>query len=171
MQKSNLVWLDGKSPGKTKVITKASGLSNPHFAQNDNRIYLNSKDGLVSIRWDGTDKKKHLSVDGITVYGSSYDHNHLLSDTPTAPKKNHPKLHYDSCSEGPYAIAQINNDIYIVTVPYLGAGGAKINVNDPDEADFPSRKLTKFGGQFPSWDSSGNVVYWTLAKLSFVMTF
>ena len=69
--------------------------------------------------------------------------------------------------KGPYALAQINNDIYIVTVPYLGADGAKINVNDPDEADFPSRKLTKFGGQFPSWDSSGNVVYWTLGKTLF----
>ena len=40
-------------------------------------------------------------------------------------------------------------------------------MNDPDEADFPSRKLTKFGGQFPSWDSSGNVVYWTLGKTLF----
>ena len=168
MQKSNLVWLDGKSPGKTKVITKASGLSKPHFAQNDNRIYLNSKDGLVSIRWDGTDKKKHLSVDGITVYGSSYDHNHLLSDTPTAPKKKPSKASIlIRAPKGPYALAQINNDIYIVTVPYLGADGAKINVNDPDEADFPSRKLTKFGGQFPSWDSSGNVVYWTLGKTLF----
>ncbi len=168
MQKSNLVWLDGKSPGKTNLITKASGLSNPHFAQNDNRIYLNSKDGLVSIRWDGTDKKKHLSVDGITVYGSSYDHNHLLSDTPTAPKKKPSKASIlIRAPKGPYALAQINNDIYIVTVPYLGADGAKINVNNPDEADFPSLKLTKFGGQFPSWDSTGNAVYWTLGKTLF----
>ena len=167
-QKANLVWLEADNPGKTRLITKAYGLSNPHFAQNDNRIYLNSKDGLVSIKWDGTDQKKHLTVDGITVYGSSYDHNHLLSDTPTAPEKKPSKASIlTRAPKGPYALAQINNDIYVVTVPYLGADGAKINVNDPDEADFPSRKLTKFGGQFPSWDSTGNIVYWTLGKTLF----
>ena len=69
--------------------------------------------------------------------------------------------------KGTYALAQINNDIYVVTVPYLGAKGAKINVKDASKAAFPSRKLTKFGGQFPSWDPSGQVVYWTLGKTLF----
>ena len=32
--------------------------------------------------------------------------------------------------------AQINNDIYVVTVPYLGATGAKINVKDASKAAF-----------------------------------
>lgn len=64
-------------------------------------------------------------------------------------------------------MAQINNDIYVVTLPYLGNKGAKINVKDASKAAFPSRKLTKFGGQFPSWDPSGEVVYWTLGKTLF----
>ena len=167
-QKSSLVWLSGKNLGKSTLITKAAGLSNPHFAQNDNRIYLNTKDGLVSIQWDGTDKKQHLQVDGITVYGSSYDENHLLADTPSAPKKKPSKAStLLRAPKGPYALAQINNDIYVVTVPYLGAGGAKINVKDASKAAFPSRKLTQFGGQFPSWDPSGQVVYWTLGKTLF----
>ena len=167
-QKSNLVWLNGNGVGKTNLITKAAGFSNPHFAQNDKRIYLNSKEGLVSIKWDGTDQKQHLQVDGITVYGSSYDENHLLADTPTAPKKKPSKASTIlRASKGPYALAQINNDIYIVTVPYLGEKGAKINVKDASKAAFPSRKLTKFGGQFPSWDSNGQVVFWTLGKTLF----
>lgn len=167
-QKSQLVWIDGRQAGKSTLITKASGLSNPHFAQGDNRIYLNSSEGLVSIKWDGTDLKKHLSVDGITVYGSSYDENHLLADTPSAPKRTPSKASMVlRAPKGPYALAQINNDIYVVTVPYLGPDGAKINVNSPEKANFPSRKLTKFGGQFPSWDTSGNTVYWTLGKTLF----
>ena len=167
-QKSYLVWLNGNGDGKTNLITKASGFSNPHFAQNDKRIYLNSKEGLVSIKWDGTDQKQHLQVDGITVYGSSYDENHLLADTPTAPKKKPSKAStLLRAPKGPYALAQINNDIYIVTVPYLGEKGAKINVKDASKAAFPSRKLTKFGGQFPSWDSNGQVVFWTLGKTLF----
>ena len=167
-QKSNLVWLNGNGVGKTNLITKAAGFSNPHFAQNDKRIYINSKEGLVSIKWDGTDQKQHLQVDGITVYGSSYDENHLLADTPTAPKKKPSKASTIlRASKGPYALAQINNDIYIVTVPYLGEKGAKINVKEASKAAFPSRKLTKFGGQFPSWDSNGQVVFWTLGKTLF----
>ena len=167
-QKSNLIWLSGNDTGKSNLITKASGLSNPHFAQNNKRIYLNTTEGLVSIKWDGTDKKQHLQVDGITVYGSSYDENHLLADTPNAPKKKPSKASaLFRAPKGPYALAQINNDIYLVTVPFLGEKGAKINVKDPSEAAFPSRKLTKFGGQFPSWDPSGKVVYWTLGKTLF----
>ena len=167
-QKSNLVWLSGNSIGKSKLITKASGLSNPHFAQNNKRIYLNTAEGLVSIKWDGTDKKQHLQVDGITVYGSSYDENHLLADTPTAPKKKPSKASaLFRAPKGPYALAQINNDVYVVTVPLLGEKGAKINVKDASEAAFPSRKLTKFGGQFPSWGPNGKVVYWTLGKTLF----
>lgn len=167
-QKSYLVWLNENGDGKTNLITKAAGFSNPHFAQNDKRIYLNSKEGLVSIKWDGTDQKQLLQVDGITVYGSSYDENHLLADTPTAPKKKPSKASaLLRAPKGPYALAQINNDIYIVTVPYLGEKGAKINVKDASKAAFPSRKLTKFGGQFPSWDSNGQVVFWTLGKTLF----
>jgi hypothetical protein len=52
-------------------------------------------------------------------------------------------------------------------VPYLGEKGAKINVKEASKAAFPSRKLTKFGGQFPSWDSNGQVVFWTLGKTLF----
>jgi Tol biopolymer transport system component len=167
-QKSNLVWLSGNGPGKSNLITKAAGLSNPHFAQNDNRIYLNTTEGLISIKWDGTDQKQHLQVDGITVYGSSYNENHLLADTPSAPKKKPSKASILlRAPKGSYALAQINNDIYVVTLPYLGNKGAKINVKDASKAAFPSRKLTKFGGQFPSWDPSGEVVYWTLGKTLF----
>jgi len=167
-QKSDLIWLNGEGAGKSNLITKAAGYSNPHFAQNDTRIYLNTAEGLVSIKWDGTDKKQHLQVDGITVYGSSYDENHLLADTPTAPQKKPSKAStLLRAPKGPYALAQINNDLYVVTVPYLGEKGAKINVKVASEAAFPSRKLTKFGGQFPSWDPSGQVVYWTLGKTLF----
>lgn len=167
-QKSSLVWLNPEKIGASTLITKASGLSNPHFAQNDNRIYLNSSDGLISMRWDGTDQKKHLQVDGITVYGSSYDENHLLADSPTAPKKKPSKATTIlRAPKGNYALAQINNDLYIVTVPYVGADGVKINVKDAAKAAFPSKKLTKFGGQFPSWSADGKVVYWSLGNTLF----
>ena len=167
-QKTALVWMDSKRMGKSHLITKASGLSNPHFTQGDNRIYLNSKDGLISLRWDGTDKKKHLQVDGITVYGSSFNDHHLLSDAPEAAEKKPSKAsQIYRAPKGDYALAQINNDLYVVTLPIIGPDGANINVNDADKAAFPSRKITRFGGQFPSWDSTGETVYWSLGSTLF----
>ena len=59
----------------------------------------------------------------------------------------------------------------MVTVPVIGEKGVKINVNEPKKANFPSRKLTKFGGQFPSWNSNGDVFTGHLEKLFLSMTF
>ena len=42
----------------------------PHFVKGKDRIYLfHNSDGLVSIKWDGTDQKKILKVTGTTPYG------------------------------------------------------------------------------------------------------
>ena len=115
-------------------ITKARRLSNPHFAQGDNRIYLNSADGLISIRWDGTDQKKHVQVDGITVYGSFLMTKIMIADSPTAPKSLLRQAQFYVPLRK--SLAQINNDIYVVTVPYVGADGVKINVKDASKAAF-----------------------------------
>jgi Tol biopolymer transport system component/imidazolonepropionase-like amidohydrolase len=168
MSKSDLVWFSTKAMSQENFITKADRYSNIHFAQNDGRIYLNQNGTLVSIRYDGTDEKKYVSVDGITVYGSVYTDNHLLSDEPEAPSRPPSKAStLLRAPKGNYALAKINNDIYIVTVPKVGPDGVKINVRNANNAAFPSRKLTTMGGEFPSWGSDGNTVYWMLGNTLF----
>jgi Tol biopolymer transport system component len=166
--KADLVWYEPKAKAQEYFIDKADGYSNAHFAQNDGRIYLNNDGSLVSIRFDGTDEQKYISVDGITVYGSVYTDNHLLSDEPEAPEKKPSKAStLLRAPKGDYALAKINNDIYIVTVPKVGPEGVKINVKDPKSAAFPSRKLSTMGGEFPSWSSDGSTVFWTLGNTLF----
>ena len=166
--KANLVWFEPKAMATENFIVKADGYSSAHFAQNDGRIYLNKDGSLVSIRFDGTDEKKYVAVDGITVYGSVYTDNHLLSDQPEAPEKKPSKAStLLRAPKGDYALAKINNDIYIVTAPKVGPDGVKINVKDPKNAAFPSRKLTTIGGEFPSWSSDGKSVFWTLGNTLF----
>lgn len=168
MSKANLVWFEPKANGLERFITKADGYSSAHFAQNDGRLYLNSEGALVSIRLDGTDLKKYVEVDGITVYGSVYTDSHLLSDAPEAPAQKPSKAsELLRAPVGDYALAKINNDIYAVTVPKVGPEGVKINVKDARNAAFPSRKLTTMGGEFPSWGADGNTVYWTLGNTLF----
>ncbi|MDA0844195.1 MAG: amidohydrolase, partial [Bacteroidetes bacterium] len=169
MSKADLVWFEPKAGGVERFIIKADGYSSAHFAQNDGRLYLNSGGALVSIRLDdGSDLKKYVEVDGITVYGSVYTDSHLLSDAPEAPAQKPSKAsELLRAPVGDYALAKINNDIYVVTIPKVGPEGVKINVKDARNAAFPSRKLTTMGGEFPSWGADGNTVYWTLGNTLF----
>ena len=91
-----------------------------------------------------------------------------MSDIPKAPEKKPSKASAIlRAPKGPYALAQINNDIYIVTVPFIGAEATLINVSDLEAAAFPSKKLTEIGGQFPSWSNDGNTVYWSIGNAFF----
>ena len=169
MSKTKLVWINAMKGGSSEFICKADQLSHPHFIDKDDRIYLNhSRKGLISIRWDGTDIKEYIQVEGITVYGFAYNEHHLLSDIPKAPEKKPSKASAIlRAPKGPYALAQINNDIYIVTVPFIGAEATLINVSDLEAAAFPSKKLTEIGGQFPSWSNDGKTVYWSIGNAFF----
>ncbi|HRG06987.1 MAG TPA: amidohydrolase, partial [Cyclobacteriaceae bacterium] len=69
--------------------------------------------------------------------------------------------------QGDQVLAKINNDIYVVTLPITGGETPKISVADPASAQFPARKLTKLGGEFPSWSSNGKTVYFTLGNAFF----
>ena len=68
----DLCWINSEG-GEVQFIAKSNRRINPHFTKSNDRIYLNSSKGLVSIRWDGTDEKEHVSITGITTYGSIQD--------------------------------------------------------------------------------------------------
>jgi hypothetical protein len=69
--------------------------------------------------------------------------------------------------EGDKALAQINNEIYVITIPKTGGDTPKVSVAEADKAQFPSRKLTKLGGEFASWSSNAKTVYFTLGNAFF----
>ncbi|MGK7391280.1 MAG: amidohydrolase family protein [Candidatus Cyclobacteriaceae bacterium M2_1C_046] len=158
--------------GATHLIDRTMGRNKPHFVKGDDRIYLNSgSKGLVSVRWDGTDEKEILKVTGITTYGFTLDelgHKILHDNAAEAPQKPSNASVILMAPEGDQALALINNDIYTVTVPKIGNEAVKISVSNPEKAQFPSRKLTKIGGQFPSWSTNGNTVYWSIGNAFFI---
>lgn len=165
----DLMWISGDG-GAVNFIAKSRGRGNPHFTKSSDRIYLyNGAKGLVSIRWDGTDEKTHLKVTGITVYGFANDENHcMLVETAAEPQREPSNATVILMApEGDQALAKINNDIYVVTVPKTGSEAPKISVADPASAQFPARKLTKLGGEFPSWSNTGKTVYFTLGNAFF----
>ncbi|MEZ4700379.1 MAG: amidohydrolase family protein [Rhodothermales bacterium] len=146
---TDLAWVPAEG-GDVTFIAPADGRSHPHFVSGSDRIYLHhDARGLVSIRWDGTDEKAHVKVTGNTRPGAKEPN--AASMTLMAPA-------------GDRALAQVNNDLYVVTVPMLGGETPAISVASPESALFPVRKLTDIGGQFPVWSADGRAVHWSIGN-------
>ena len=175
-----LCWLD-LSNEEIHVIDKANGRSNAHFVKNENRIYLNSNGKLLSIQWDGGDEKEIIKVTGITTFGSIVKQNGkpsgdpcmlpqiLVEDLDEAAKENNPPSNAASIIMSPLgksAIAQVNNQIYFITVPQTGKL-VEISVAEAKNAAFPSKLLTEVGGEFPNWESNGKNIHWSLGAAHF----
>lgn len=145
---NELVWVlaDG---GEANFIASTEGREYPHFTKKSDRIYLTNSDGeLVSIRYDGTDQQTHVKITGGTIPGE--DEPEEAEAIFMAPK-------------GDKALAQVNYDLYSVTVPKVGEG-ASIDVGNPQKASFPVSKLTDIGAQFPTWGWNGNMVHWSIGN-------
>jgi Tol biopolymer transport system component len=168
----DICWIDANG-GNVNLIAKSYGRYNPHFTKTDDRVYLNHfNDGLISMRWDGTDEKSHIKISGITTYGFALmDKKHLcmLPEHFDEMEMNRPSQasQIDIAPEGDKAMAQINNEIYTVTIPKTGKVPS-ISVADPGSASFPARKLTDLGGEFPAWSSDGKKVHWSLGASHFI---
>jgi len=183
----DLCWISADG-GDINFIMKTRGKGYPHFVNSDDRIYLSGFQGLSSVRWDGTDEKQHLRITGIRTFGATpHDHHNNFdvydpwSDEGLATggtslaegdgwRENSPPSRAEviyMAPEGDKAMAQINNDIYVVTVPKLGQTPT-ISVSNPASAQFPSWKLTEIGGQFPAWSSDASKVHWSIGNAHFI---
>ncbi|MFV1885023.1 MAG: amidohydrolase family protein [Balneola sp.] len=181
---TDIVWIPANG-GDVTIIDRAKGRSNPHFVNSDDRIYLNRFGTLVSIRWDGSDEKEHVTVTGITTYSPfnletalkeaemwkspaeilhpDGDHDHSRENNPPSRA-----AFIQMAPEGDQAMAQVNNDIYVVTVPMTGGSTPSISVANAASSPFPARKLTTIGGQFPTWSTDASKVHWSIGNGHFI---
>ncbi|MFN1836224.1 amidohydrolase family protein [Balneola sp. MJW-20] len=144
---SDLVWIDADG-SDNNFITYTNGRSNPHFVKGNDRILLSGRNGLTSIRWDGTDEKNIVSVRESGGGRASW---------------------IEMAPEGDQALAQVGNDLFVVTVPVVGAEGASISVGG--RSAFPSKQLTDIGGQFPAWSWDGNKAHWSIGNAHVIYDF
>ena len=186
-----LAWIPAAG-GTITVIDKANGRGNPHFSKNfPDRIFLNGQGGsLISMKWDGTDEKTHVKITGITTYGSVAEGDDQQPGGKTTLLGRNAQYFLNNCmlkepgerevqtpspaavitmspNNNNKALAQVNNDIYVVTVPQAGKT-VNISVADPSSSNFPARKLTTIGGEWPFWEANGQKVHWSIGNGHFV---
>ncbi|MES2521859.1 MAG: amidohydrolase family protein, partial [Gemmatimonadota bacterium] len=147
----DLVWIPAAG-GKSTFI--ASDVGSVHFSRRDtSRIFAyNGGRGLYSMRWDGTDIKSILRVRGAAApggggAGAAASWAHLSPD-------------------GQRVLAQVGMDLfYIPDVPWPGGPEPTVTVGGTGTGqDFPSKKLTDIGAQFPAWRADSRNIHWTIGN-------
>ncbi len=152
-----LAWLPaagGGGGGTTTRISPINARGRPHFGRDPNRIYIyEGPEGLVSMRYDGTDRRAHIKVTGYTYPG------------PGAEPE--PAGEIIISPDSDRVIALVGNYVYLVTLPLVGGQTPTINVSDPSSAAFPAKRLTMIGGDFTGWTADGRHAYWSIGRSFF----
>lgn len=152
---TDLVWIPSGG-GEATFIASNAGVA--QFSRRDtSRIFAYSGNrGLYSMRWDGTDVKSILRVRGPAAPaagGGGGGQGPVATSVQLSP-------------DGQRVLAQVNLDLfYIPDVPWPGGTEPTITVGGPGATqDFPSKKLTDIGAQFPTWTNDSKAVHWTIGN-------
>ncbi len=153
--------------GKSTFIAGTLG-AKPHFGEDPERIYLyNAAEGLISINWNGQDKKGHVKLTG----GTTYDFSNSNGGQFSFFRRTQSPSNIIKSPSGDKAIAQFANEVYIVTLPELGGETPVVSVADVARSTYPVWKVTEIGAEFPSWSPDGKKIYWSLGPSIFVYDF
>ncbi len=149
----DLIWIPAKG-GAIQRIAPINPNGRPHFSRDPNRIYLyDAGEGLLSMRWDGTDRRAIIKITGFTVNSPGAEPN-AADEILISP-------------DSQQVLALVNNYVYLVTLPMTGQLPLSISIADPSAAAFPARRLTKVGGDFIGWAADGRSVTWALGRSVF----
>jgi Tol biopolymer transport system component len=130
--------------GEEEVIVPARGLGKPHFSSEKDRIYVYGGQGLISFRFDGTDRRTHFKVVG----KSRGPRPNPASDVRISP-------------DGKYGLALVTGQVYYFTVPRSGGNPPTINISS---SPVPLKQLTGIGADSFAWADGGKTVSWTVGS-------
>ncbi|MFN2565498.1 MAG: amidohydrolase family protein [Gemmatimonadaceae bacterium] len=69
--------------------------------------------------------------------------------------------------DGDRALAEVNNNVFVVDVPMIGGQTPTVSVSNPAQAAVPVRRLTRIGGDFVGWHPDGNRVHFSIGRSYF----
>jgi Tol biopolymer transport system component len=144
----DLVWIPADG-GDAELIVPARGVGRPHFGEDPSRIFVYSNDGLISLRYDGTDRRTHIRVTGPGRAG-----------TPRPPAASAVMMRPD----GRWALAAVNNQLWVVAVPPFSGTAPTVSVRSPS---LPATRLTDIGADYFAWSADGQTLTWAIGATFF----
>ena len=140
----DLIWLSSDG-GDANLILPARGAAHPHFGPELDRIYVYSENGLMSLRYDGTDRRTILKVVGKVWFPQP--------DKPDGAPADDVRISPD----GKWALTQVSNQVYLLAVPRMGGEAPTVDVS---KSPVPLRKITEVGGDYMGFANDGKAVTW-----------
>ena len=142
---------------------------------------------LLSVRWDNTDQKAHLTATyRLPIFAGGWEFSRTSDllmpksfgdDTPRKKFQDDerepsmlPAFTADvvlRAPRGDLALAQVGNEMFVVTMPAIGGRAPNVLISKPDSAAVPVRKLGDIGGEFPAWGADGRTVHWSIGNAFF----
>ena len=149
------VWLPADGGAARRITWVGAGPTQegrnaPHFGPDPDRVYVwAGSEGLLSMRYDGTDTRTVVKVSGPTPPGGG-------SGTPDEVVLS---------PDGARAIVHANRNVYLITVPPVG--GEPPNVSVGASSAVPTRRLTRVGGDFIGWREDGAEAHYSIGRSFF----
>jgi Tol biopolymer transport system component len=145
---ADLIWIPADG-GDAKLILPARGAGGPHFTHDKDRVYVYTPQGLVSLRYDGTDRRTHLQVKGQGIF---------FAEEPVAADD------VQASPDGQWVLAHVMNQLYLVAMPVVGGEAPTVNVSS---ASVPVKRLTDIGADYFAWADDGKTITWAVGASLF----
>jgi Tol biopolymer transport system component len=145
---SDLIWIPVEG-GDATVIVPSRGAGQPHFTSDPNRIYFRTGQGLVSLRWDGTDRRTHIRIVGPGLYNQ--EEPVPASDIQASP-------------DGKWVLAHVSNQLYLLALPQTGGELPTVNIR---QASVPLKQITDVGADYFGWADDGRTLTWAIGSSYF----
>jgi len=153
------VWLpaDGGEPSRITWVgsgTTQQGRNAPHMGPDPDRVYVwAGSDGLLSMRYDGTDIKTVVKVTAPSVPGGP----------PGRPPPSPDEVVLSP--DGTRALVRASRNVFLITVPPVGGEAPSISVSS--SSSVPTRRLTRVGGDFIGWAQDGATAHYSIGRSFF----
>ncbi len=150
------VWLPAAGGAPTQIAWVASGATQqgrnaPHIGPDPDRIYVwGGAEGLLSVRFDGTDFKPVVKVTAPSAPGGG-------GGTPDEVVLS---------PDGKRALVRANRNVYMVTVPPIGGTVPTVSAGTPSSV--PTWRLTKIGGDFVGWTDDSRAAFYSMGRSFFL---
>ena len=150
------VWLPAAGGEPTRIAWAGRGATEegrnaPHIGPDPDRVYVwADNDGLLSMRFDGTDPNTIVKV---------------TAPSPGGPGGASAPDEVVLSPDGTRALVRADRNVYMITVPPVGGEAPSVSI--AASSSVPTWRLTRVGGDFIGWRNDGSVAYYSIGRSYF----